>query len=68
MIRFHREHRFAGAVIAPGFMERYMVSDSTAAGPGGIRQITRKIGYVKMAATAIAGTHPDFGDSRKLAL
>jgi catechol 2,3-dioxygenase-like lactoylglutathione lyase family enzyme len=68
MIRFHREHRFAGAVIAPGFMERYMVNDSTAADTDRIREITRKIGYVKMAATAITGTRPDFGDCRKLAL
>ena len=68
MIRFHRERRLAGAVIAPAFMERYMVNDSAAADTDRIREITRRIGYVGMAATAIIGTRADFGDNRKPAL
>ena len=44
-----------------------MVNDSTAADTDRIRGIARKIGHVKMAATAITGPRPDFGD-RKAAL
>jgi hypothetical protein len=43
-----------------------MVNHSTAADRS--REIARKIGYAKMTATAITGTRPDFGDSRKAAL
>jgi len=42
-----------------------MVNDSVAADTARIRKITRRIGYVRMAATAITGTRADFGDNRK---